>query len=151
MLNRKFIINHTADDVTKDDLAVLHPFAKLPYAFPGSKIASWKAIQSRIAEMSGFKPEVYHCCVDFCCAYTSRTTRFFFFFWWSAIYDLSRIGPQRGMLSSPYGHANRPLTRLNPAGGSGYGEFKPRALNTNQGGNVLTPTSRASGAAVLWK
>lgn len=75
----------------------------------------------------------------------------FFFFWWSAIYDLSRIGPQRGMLSSPYGHANRLLTRLNPAGRSGYREFKPRALSTNQGGNALTHTSRASGAAVLWK
>lgn len=45
-------------------------FAKLSLAFPKSNILSWKTIQSRVAQMSGFEPAVYHCCVDSCCAYT---------------------------------------------------------------------------------
>ncbi|KAI0371379.1 hypothetical protein BV20DRAFT_927515, partial [Pilatotrama ljubarskyi] len=71
------------DELTEEDYDILRPFAlkvnmhmpgstfaQLPYAFPKSNISSWKAIQSRVAQMSGFKPEVYHCCVESCCCFT---------------------------------------------------------------------------------
>ncbi|KAI0659178.1 hypothetical protein C8Q70DRAFT_1045390 [Cubamyces menziesii] len=67
----------------ESDLEILRPFAlkvetnmpgttfaKLPYAFPRSHIGSWKTIQSRVAQLSGFEPQLYHCCVNSCCAFT---------------------------------------------------------------------------------
>lgn len=71
------------DDLTEDDLEFLRPFAlkvdehmsgktfeKLAFAFPMSKLSTWKKIQSRVAQLAGFEPELYHCCVDSCCAFT---------------------------------------------------------------------------------
>lgn len=45
-------------------------FAKLPYAFPQSKLSSWKTVQARAAQLSGFQPALYDCCVNSCVAYT---------------------------------------------------------------------------------
>ncbi|EJF66330.1 hypothetical protein DICSQDRAFT_32716, partial [Dichomitus squalens LYAD-421 SS1] len=70
------------DDLTEEDLECLRPFAlkvdthmpgktfeKLAYTFPHARLSSWKAIQSRVAQLSGFEPELYHCCVNSCCCF----------------------------------------------------------------------------------
>ncbi|KAI0087623.1 hypothetical protein BDY19DRAFT_855282, partial [Irpex rosettiformis] len=46
-----------------------HTFAKLPYAFPDSSVPSWKACQQRAANLSGFNPQVYDCCINSCCCF----------------------------------------------------------------------------------
>ncbi|EIW62613.1 uncharacterized protein TRAVEDRAFT_76459, partial [Trametes versicolor FP-101664 SS1] len=69
--------------LTEEDLEFLRPFAlkveshmpgetfaKLPFAFPQANLKTWKAIQSRAAQLSGFQPELYDCCVNSCIAYT---------------------------------------------------------------------------------
>ncbi|KAI0369835.1 hypothetical protein BV20DRAFT_911316, partial [Pilatotrama ljubarskyi] len=71
------------EDLTERDLEYLRPFAlkvdthmpgktfsKLPFAFPQCNVSSWKSVQSYVAQQSGFEPQVYHCCVDSCCAFT---------------------------------------------------------------------------------
>ncbi|RDX50223.1 hypothetical protein OH76DRAFT_1316031, partial [Lentinus brumalis] len=70
------------EDLTERDMEYLRPFAlkvsthmsdktfaQCAYAFPQAKLSSWKAIQARIAQMSGYKPEVYDCCVNSCCCF----------------------------------------------------------------------------------
>ena len=72
----------SAEDLTEDDLKFLHPFAlkvdthmpgktfeKLPYAFPQANLSSWKRIQARITQLSGFQPERYDCCMNSCCCF----------------------------------------------------------------------------------
>lgn len=72
-----------AEDLTEEDMEHLRPFAlkvnthmsgsafsQLPFAFPHANVSSWKTIQARIAQLSGFKPEVYDCCIASCCAFT---------------------------------------------------------------------------------
>ncbi|KAI0707240.1 hypothetical protein C8Q76DRAFT_625594, partial [Earliella scabrosa] len=44
-------------------------FSKLPYAFPHSNLGSWKEVQAHVAQLSGFEPKVYHCCVKSCCCF----------------------------------------------------------------------------------
>ncbi|KAJ3005166.1 hypothetical protein NUW54_g4465 [Trametes sanguinea] len=73
----------SGEDLTEEDLECLRPFAlkvethmpgetfaKLPYAFPNANLKSWKAIQSRAAQLSGFEPERYDCCINSCVAFT---------------------------------------------------------------------------------
>ena len=87
------------DDLTEEDLRLLRPFAlkvdehmsgktfeKLAFAFPDSKLSTWKQIQSRVARLSGFEPQLYDCCIDSCCAFT---------------------GPHASKQSCPYCHAPR--------------------------------------------
>ncbi|CDO68471.1 hypothetical protein BN946_scf184754.g5 [Trametes cinnabarina] len=70
-------------DLTEEDLQFLRPFAlkvethmpgktfsKLPFAFPQCNLESWKSIQARVAQISGFAPEIYDCCISSCMAYT---------------------------------------------------------------------------------
>ncbi|TBU27577.1 hypothetical protein BD311DRAFT_612362, partial [Dichomitus squalens] len=70
------------EDLSEEDLQYLRAFslkvsehmpgrtfAKLPYVFPTSKFGTWKQVQSRVAELSGFEPKVYHCCVNSCCCF----------------------------------------------------------------------------------
>lgn len=49
-------------------------FAKLPYAFPSSGAPSWKACQSQAAQLSGFEPQMYDCCVNSCCCFVGPHT-----------------------------------------------------------------------------
>ncbi|KAI0326296.1 hypothetical protein GY45DRAFT_1224723, partial [Cubamyces sp. BRFM 1775] len=71
------------DDVSQDDLQRLRQFAfmvdtqipdsafaKLPFVYPDAHIDSWKAIQSRVAQLSGITPELYDCCVNSCVCFT---------------------------------------------------------------------------------
>ncbi|KAH9893974.1 hypothetical protein C8Q73DRAFT_606445, partial [Cubamyces lactineus] len=71
------------ENLMESNLNILHPFAlkvetnmpgtmfaKLPYAFPHSHIRSWKTIQSHVAQLSSFEPQLYHCCVNSCYAFT---------------------------------------------------------------------------------
>ncbi|KAI0795169.1 hypothetical protein BC629DRAFT_1250557, partial [Irpex lacteus] len=44
-------------------------FAKLEYAFPSSNVPSWKVCQQRVADLSGFEPQVYDCCINSCCCF----------------------------------------------------------------------------------
>ena len=44
-------------------------FAKLPYAFPDANVASWKQIQAHVSQLSGFEPQIYHCCINSCCCF----------------------------------------------------------------------------------
>ncbi|KAI0371590.1 hypothetical protein BV20DRAFT_942100, partial [Pilatotrama ljubarskyi] len=73
----------TGKDLTEEDLQCLRPFAlkvethmpgrtfaKLQYAFPSANLESWKAVQARAAQLSGFEPECYDCCVNSCIAFT---------------------------------------------------------------------------------
>lgn len=45
-------------------------FAKLPFAFPKAPVPSWKVCQEQVAQLSGFEPQVYDCCVNSCCCFT---------------------------------------------------------------------------------
>lgn len=45
-------------------------FTQLPQAFPHSDVPTLDDTRSRFAFLSGFKPELYDCCVRDCCAYT---------------------------------------------------------------------------------
>ncbi|OJT08402.1 hypothetical protein TRAPUB_690 [Trametes pubescens] len=73
----------TLEDLTEEELQFLRPFAlkvgshmssatfaKLALAFPDSNVSTWATIQSRITKLSGFEPQLYHCCVNSCCAFT---------------------------------------------------------------------------------
>ncbi|RDB22210.1 hypothetical protein Hypma_010657 [Hypsizygus marmoreus] len=45
-------------------------FAKLPFAFPcDPPLPKLDSIRARVAFLSGFKPEVYDCCVNSCCCF----------------------------------------------------------------------------------
>ncbi|KAI0759329.1 hypothetical protein BC629DRAFT_1269564, partial [Irpex lacteus] len=46
-----------------------HAFSKLPYVFPNSSVPSWKACQQHAANLSGFDPQVYDCCINSCCCF----------------------------------------------------------------------------------
>ena len=61
-------------------------FEKLAFAFPDAKLSTWKQIQSRVARLSGFEPQLYDCCIDSCCAFT---------------------GPHASKSECPYCHAPR--------------------------------------------
>ncbi len=87
------------EDLTEDDMKILRPFAlkvdehmsgqtfeKLAFAFPDSRLSTWKTIQSRVARLSGFEPQLYDCCIDSCCAFT---------------------GPHAAKAECPYCHAPR--------------------------------------------
>ena len=80
--NRILICSNPVNDLTEKDLEYLRPFTlkvithmpgetftKLPYAFPNANIASWKKIQTCIAQLSGFMPELYNCCINSCCCF----------------------------------------------------------------------------------
>lgn len=81
-MNVYSLIQNTEDDLTPSDLAYLRAFAlktdehlslktfaKLPGAFPESDIPGWQACQSCVVVLSGFKPEVYDCCINSCCCF----------------------------------------------------------------------------------
>ena len=61
-------------------------FAKLPYVFPESNLGTWKQVQARIAKLSGFEPQVYHCCINSCCCF---------------------VGPHASLTACPYCHTSR--------------------------------------------
>ncbi|KAF8054994.1 hypothetical protein FPV67DRAFT_1394393, partial [Lyophyllum atratum] len=45
-------------------------FAKLPFAFPSHPpLPKLDGIRSRVAFLSGFKPEIYDCCINSCCCF----------------------------------------------------------------------------------
>ena len=55
------VSNHTTDN----------DFAKLPYAFPSEPpLPKLNRVRSRVAYLSGIKPEFYDCCPNSCCCYT---------------------------------------------------------------------------------
>ncbi|KAH9910606.1 uncharacterized protein BXZ73DRAFT_36674, partial [Epithele typhae] len=71
------------NDLTEEDLEILRPFAlkvetnmtldafsRLPFAFKNSNFRSWKETQAHVARLSGFQPQIYHCCINSCCAFT---------------------------------------------------------------------------------
>ena len=80
----RFVSQDTlGDELTEEDLRILRPFAlkvdthmpsdtfaRLPDAFPDSKVSTWKASQAHVARLSGFQPEAYDCCINSCCAFT---------------------------------------------------------------------------------
>ncbi|KAI0087702.1 hypothetical protein BDY19DRAFT_892183, partial [Irpex rosettiformis] len=82
-LSLKLITSCTeGPSLTDEDLRYLRPFAlkvdshmpgntfaKLPYAFPASSVPTWKACQQHAANLSGFNPQVYDCCINSCCCF----------------------------------------------------------------------------------
>lgn len=44
-------------------------FAKLERTFPAARIPSWDSCQQYVADLSGFEPQVYDCCIDSCCCF----------------------------------------------------------------------------------
>ncbi|KAI1784307.1 hypothetical protein LXA43DRAFT_858654, partial [Ganoderma leucocontextum] len=68
--------------LSEEDLEFLRPFAlkvdthmsgetfkKLGPTFPQAHLSSWKRIQARVTQLSGFQPEQYDCCVNSCCCF----------------------------------------------------------------------------------
>lgn len=54
------VSTHTTDDA----------FSKIPYAFPQNPpLPKIDSLHSRITFLSGFKPEIYHCCINSCVCY----------------------------------------------------------------------------------
>lgn len=72
-----------AKKLTAQDLALCRAFAyklqtyttdrafeKLPYAFPSDPpLPRIDSLRSRVGFLAGFKPEIYHCCINSCCCY----------------------------------------------------------------------------------
>ena len=72
-----------ADKLSAYDLHICHAFSykvqthttdsdfqKLPYVFPSDQpLPKINSIRSRVAFLSGFKPEFYDCCPKSCCCY----------------------------------------------------------------------------------
>lgn len=44
-------------------------FAKLPFACPNEPFSSWKSTKAQAQSLSGFKPDVYDCCINSCLCY----------------------------------------------------------------------------------
>ena len=73
---------HTAEELTEDEIAVLRHFAlkidthmtdsafeKLKYAFPESKVSSFKITRARAEFLAAYRPVPYDCCIKSCCCF----------------------------------------------------------------------------------